>query len=334
MNKIYRVASKRIITFLNVGMRRLVNKVMDALTLQQKRTLSLGVLFFALALLFGSTLFAVRGQVQRGLGLTDTDDGEMTAGPVPTDTVGVWESYASPTPIPTSTPYPTYTPYPTPTQVYLPTATPWPTATAWQPTATPWQPTATAVAQAPSGSGSSGIVSAPRGCLSPDEADLARQLNRYRNMYGLASIPVTRSLTDVAQWHVIDLHHNQADTCSPYGWQPSNMHSWSGRGHWGSVCYTPDHAYAAQMWSKPREITRNLYQGNGFEIAYFDSRGPSPTDTLVSWQRSPGHNTVIVQGGTWANFKFGAMGVGIMGEYAVVWFGDQPDPQGGISLCP
>ena len=43
------------------------------------------------------------------------------------------------------------------------------------------------------------------------------------------------------------------------------------------LCYTWDHANAAGMWNKPREITNYQYLGNGFEIAY---------ETLCSGKRA------------------------------------------------
>ncbi|MCK9996167.1 MAG: hypothetical protein KAH56_07795, partial [Candidatus Krumholzibacteria bacterium] len=105
----------------------------------------------------------------------------------------------------------------------------------------------------------------PGECLSENEATLAQLLNEYRQAQGLEAIPVTVSLTAVAQWHVWDLDVNE-----PQGGE-CNLHSWSDGSLWTPLCYTADHANASGMWDKPREISANAYSGNGFEIAYWSS---------------------------------------------------------------
>lgn len=166
-------------------------------------------------------------------------------------------------------------------------------------------------------------------CLSDAEAELAWRINEYRVANGLPPVAVTRSLTAVAQWHVADLatHHPDSGVC--------NLHSWSGNGYWSPVCYTPDHAQAAAMWNKPREITANAYFGNGYEIAFGGPGGyrATPVEALAGWQKSSGHNAVMLEQGAWAGANWPAMGVGLHEGYAVVWFGDQPDPQGPMGPC-
>lgn len=172
-------------------------------------------------------------------------------------------------------------------------------------------------------------------CLTAEEAELARIINNYRNNSGLSSIPVTRSLSKVAQMHVVDLHHNRPDeNRSDYRGYSCNMHSWSANSGANAVCYTPDHIYAAQMWNKPREVTNNAYDGYGFEIAYKTYAQATAGESLRAWQASPGHNPLIVQQGYWSTYNWPAMGVGIYEGYAVVWFGSEPDPHGNIPQCP
>jgi len=89
----------------------------------------------------------------------------------------------------------------------------------------------------------------PGECLTEDEATLARLMNEYRVEQGLEPIPVTISLSAVAQWHVWDL-----DVNNPVGGE-CNLHSWSDGLLWTPVCYTADHANASGMWDKPSEIT-------------------------------------------------------------------------------
>ena len=168
----------------------------------------------------------------------------------------------------------------------------------------------------------------PGDCLSANEATLAQLVNNYRQAQGLAQIPVTVSLTAVAQWHVWDLDVNH-----PHGGQ-CNLHSWSDGALWTPVCYTADHANASGMWDKPREITANAYTGNGFEIAYWTTGIASPAGALSAWQNSSPHNDVILNAGIWQSYDpWPAMGVGMRAGYAVIWFGSTADPQGTINEC-
>ena len=161
---------------------------------------------------------------------------------------------------------------------------------------------------------------APTGTPSAEEQRLYDLIMEYRAEEALPPIPHSPSLTYVAQAHVRDLdaHFIQQGGC--------NAHSWSGNGEWTSCCYTPDHAEAECMWLKPRELTE--YDGYGYEIAYTYSAGAGAEDALRSWQGSPPHNAVILNADTWRNITWKAIGVGIHGDYAVVWFGEEPDPDG------
>ena len=168
----------------------------------------------------------------------------------------------------------------------------------------------------------------PGECLSDDEANLGQLINDYRETLGLLPIPVTVSLSAVAQWHAWDLDAN-----TPYGGE-CNLHSWSDGALWTPVCYTSDHANASGMWDKPREITSSTYTGNGFEIAYWTSGTASPEGALSGWQNSSGHNDVMINAGIWQSYNpWPAMGVGIRAGYAVVWFGPSTDPQGTMPEC-
>lgn len=164
-------------------------------------------------------------------------------------------------------------------------------------------------------------------CLTAEELELVNLVNQYRVDHGLANVPVSRSLTQVAQYHVLDLHWHDPDTGSDHGYT-CNMHSWSDQGFWSPVCYTSDHAYASGMWDKPREITNNYYKGNGYENAYGSYGQATADDAFTGWINSPGHNDVILELGDWSGSNWPAMGVGIYQHHAVLWFGDQPDPQG------
>jgi uncharacterized protein YkwD len=160
--------------------------------------------------------------------------------------------------------------------------------------------------------------------LNTEEQELYRIMMNYRSQHGLPSIPFSKSLTIVAQTHVRDLYKNTPDKgiC--------NMHSWSSNGPWTGCCYTPDHAQANCMWSKPRELTS--YKGNGFEIACSTRTSDNSdynitaNEALESWKGSPGHNQVIINGDIWTD-KWNAIGIGMYKGYAVVWFGNELDDE-------
>ena len=157
-------------------------------------------------------------------------------------------------------------------------------------------------------------------CLSQEEKKLYDLIMKYRKDKKLKSIPISAALTKVAQAHVRDLTENYEMTDG----NPCNPHSWSERGKWTSCCYTNDHKQAKCMWNKPREISG--YEGNGYEIAYYSSAGANAEEGLEGWKKSPGHNPVIVNLGTWKDTEWKAIGIGIFGEYGVVWFGEIDDP--------
>ncbi len=92
-----------------------------------------------------------------------------------------------------------------------------------------------------------------------EELKLYNLIMEYRQEHNQPVIPLSKSLTIVAQTHVKDLQENRPvhGNC--------NMHSWSDQGPWTPCCYTPDHAQATAMWNKPRELT--AYTGKGYEIA-------------------------------------------------------------------
>ncbi|MEN9937910.1 MAG: hypothetical protein RLZZ387_4489 [Chloroflexota bacterium] len=174
----------------------------------------------------------------------------------------------------------------------------------------------------------------PNACLSTEEAELARRVNAYRVENGLDAVPISRSLTTVAQLHVRDLQEFRPNSGTDARGQPCNLHSWSANGPWTAVCYTPDHASAKGMWDKPREITAGAYAGTGFENAFaaYGTRATAGA-ALDSWKASSGHNQVILQQGTFARYNWPAMGVGVSENYIVLWFGNRADPQGEAAPC-
>ena len=167
-------------------------------------------------------------------------------------------------------------------------------------------------------------------CVSDDEYRLYTLINAYREEKGLQAIPLSASLCLVAGAHAWDLHNNHPDK------DKCNMHSWSDQGPWTACCYTEDHEEAECLWMKPSELTD--YVGFGYEIAYYNSLPAEKHDDIAraalnGWKSSPGHNQLIINKNGWKRMNWQAMGVGICGNYTVVWFGEKKDPAGKAGPC-
>lgn len=171
-------------------------------------------------------------------------------------------------------------------------------------------------------------------CLSAKEWELFRLVNEYRLSNGLPPIANSRSLNKVARLHAIDLSENAPAEGEDNRGFACSLHSWSNKGHWKPVCYTKDHAFADAMWDKPREITKFLYTGDGYENAYSTSENEiDPARVLEAWKSSPSHNAILLEAGIWRNSNLMAFGVGIHKNYAVMWVGSRRDPLGPMKAC-
>ncbi|MBK6527098.1 MAG: hypothetical protein IPG07_17055 [Crocinitomicaceae bacterium] len=118
-----------------------------------------------------------------------------------------------------------------------------------------------------------------------EELKLYQLIMEYREQNSLASIPLSKSLTYVAQQHCLDLYLNKPDLGDG-----CNAHSWSDKGAWSACCYTPDHKQAECIWEKPAEMTS--YTGYGYEIAcgssdpQYSSFVMTAEYALQSWKKS------------------------------------------------
>ncbi len=163
-------------------------------------------------------------------------------------------------------------------------------------------------------------------CVSQEEMELYKAIDEYRKSKGLPNIPLSKSLTFVAQQHCIDLQNNQ-----PHLKNGCNLHSWSKKGDWSSCCYTPDHSRAKCMWDKPKEMTS--YNGYGFEIATASTYPMNAQNAFFNWKSSRLHNEVVINRGIWKDKQWNAIGVGIYGNFAMVWFGTELDQEGEPIEC-
>lgn len=163
-------------------------------------------------------------------------------------------------------------------------------------------------------------------CLSTTEMELYEKIMQYRAKKKLPEITLSAALTKVAQIHAQDLQNHQPSKGK------CNLHSWSDQGSWSDCCYTSDHKRAKCMWDKPRELTD--YKGDGYEIAHWSSAGATAESAFEGWKDSPGHNAVMVNRDIWSKVNWQAIGIGVVGEYAVVWFGKEMDTLEKPELCP
>lgn len=175
------------------------------------------------------------------------------------------------------------------------------------------------------------LAASPGVCISNDEAELLGLIDQYRVQNQLPKIPWSKSLTTVAQWHVLDAVQNGSTIftgqCNRHSWSNAHPELWSGG------CYYSNHSNASMMWNKPSEITAGAYSRSGFEISGWGYL--SVAAVLQGWQNSPGHNDVILNRDIWIPYPWKAMGVGVdlVNRYYYVWFSDAADPQGQVPRC-
>jgi hypothetical protein len=132
---------------------------------------------------------------------------------------------------------------------------------------------------------------------------------------------------------VWDLNTNHPEHAFDVGGRGAcSLQSWSNQsGSWKGLCYIYDYFYESGMWSKPSEVSS--YLADGFEITLGGGGSyiVTPTDALDVWKCSPSNNNVIIEKG-WS--RLNTMGVGMLGNYAVIWFGFVADTAQMISACP
>lgn len=154
--------------------------------------------------------------------------------------------------------------------------------------------------------------------LTAEEKELYNLTMEYRKKNHLESIPLSKSLTLVAQTHVQNLQdYHRLDT-------DCNLHSWYGNGKWKNVCF--DGSEFESMWSKPSELTN--YKGHGYEVSAYFSGDISAEIALQLWKESYFHRIMLLNQAEWKNIQFKAIGIGISKNYAVIWVGEQIDVEG------
>jgi hypothetical protein len=162
-------------------------------------------------------------------------------------------------------------------------------------------------------------------CISTMESKLYTMINSYRQRYDLPQIPLSKSLCFVASEHVKDLffHHPDQGAC--------NAHSWSAQGNWKAFCYPRDENKKNSVWDKPKELT--TYKGKGFEIVYYANDAVVIDSVISFWKSMDYFNSFLMNTGKWQGTRWNAIGIGIHENYACVWFGELPDPEGEPFIC-
>lgn len=160
--------------------------------------------------------------------------------------------------------------------------------------------------------------------LSEDENRLYQLITDYRAEAGLAAIPVSPALTQLANRHVLDLEHNLEQGIDAI------THGWS------DCAYSiEDQASWPCMWEAPQRLNTG-YPGQGYENL-FGAPGDYQASALAafeSWSNSEGHKAVMLNQGAWGSREWNAIGVGIYGGYAVLWFGEEADPTTSEAFSP
>ncbi|HEY0427892.1 MAG TPA: CAP domain-containing protein [Pyrinomonadaceae bacterium] len=142
--------------------------------------------------------------------------------------------------------------------------------------------------------------------ISPQEKELFRIVNEYRAANNLPLIPLSESLSRLANRHLLDLTINIK----------SFTHGWSN---------CPYDIKNENTWNCVTESPKRLnsgYTGEGFENLYRNDGGAAtPALALQAWKKSDLHNSLILNLNVFKDKKFDAFGIAIDGEYVALWFG-------------
>jgi hypothetical protein len=162
-------------------------------------------------------------------------------------------------------------------------------------------------------------------CISAEEFKLFNLVNEYRRSDNLPAIPLSQSLSKVAKQHIADLIQNKPDTST------CSFHSWSNKGNWQSCCFTKESRDKLCMQSKPSELTS--YPGKGYEVVYWESREATASKAINQWKETPVARSVLTNTKEWAALNWKAIGIGIDGGFAIIWLGEETDPEKETKVC-
>lgn len=142
--------------------------------------------------------------------------------------------------------------------------------------------------------------------LNQSEKELYRIVNEYRVKNNLPLVPLSESLSIVANRHLLDISLNLK----------TFTHGWSN---------CPYDIKNTDTWKCVFDAPKRLkveYDGKAYENLYRNNNGnATPVLALEAWKKSPMHNALILNLDIWNDTEFNAFGVAIIGNQAAIWFG-------------
>ncbi len=142
--------------------------------------------------------------------------------------------------------------------------------------------------------------------ISDREVALLDIVNKYRAANGQPVLRSSSGLSILANRRALDLVQNLK----------SLTHSWSN---------CPYDIKDEKTWPCVIDAPSRLktgYKGQGYETLYRTSTGQAvPTLALDDWSKSPLHNSIILNQGSFKSLRWNELGVAIDGPFAVLWFG-------------
>ena len=163
--------------------------------------------------------------------------------------------------------------------------------------------------------------------ISETETKIYQLINEYRQQNKLAPVTISKSLSLVANRHLLDINANLKKT----------THSWS------NCEYDLQNSKTWHCVSEAAKRLNSGYEGQAYENLYRNFSGSvEPSAALAAWEKSDLHNSLILNLNVWKNRNFDSFGVAVDGQYASIWFGEKSDsplktqnaPQGlGISYA-
>ncbi|WP_157871798.1 CAP domain-containing protein [Gloeothece verrucosa] len=152
--------------------------------------------------------------------------------------------------------------------------------------------------------------------LNSQETELYQLINQYRTQQGLSSIPLSPSLSRVANRHLQDLQ----DNLELYDRSGKDWHF-----GWSNCSYDANNPNTFScMWAAPQRL-KTAYPGKAYELLCGGKRNISPQEALNCWQKSSLNNDVLINQEDWRNYRWNAIGIAINEGYATVWLGQEND---------
>lgn len=142
--------------------------------------------------------------------------------------------------------------------------------------------------------------------VTADETKLLQIINDYRAKNKLPQVPISKSLSIVANRHLLDIQKNLK----------SLTHSWS-----DCVYNFKDQKTWNCVTDAPKRLNVD-FKGQGYENLFRTINGnAAPVPALDAWKKSDLHNSLILNLGIWHSKQWQSIGIAISGQYAAIWFG-------------